>query len=374
MQDLRELKIQIYGIVQGVNLRRRVEHFAGMLKISGYVENLEDGGVQIVAQGTENQLQELLSWCQKPPFLVQLHGLHYDWVVPSKTYKNFTIKKSLDSISDQIRSFVNLGKEVIKYKKPVAVPRHVVIIPDGNRRWAREKGWHPWVGHKKSMAFDRFERLIEECRDLGIEYLSFWGFSTENWNREQGELDMLWDLYRQNVNEWRKLFQREGVSFRHMGRKDRLPKDIINDMQKLQEETAHNNKMHFQFCLDYGGRDDLVRAINQMLKDGVEKVDEQVISDYLDSRGIPDPDLIIRTSGEKRLSGIMAYQATYAELYFTNIYFPDFDAEQFRLAILDYAARVRRFGGTAEQDVKNVDQEKLQDPAVDIQTGEVLPA
>jgi undecaprenyl diphosphate synthase len=147
-----------------------------------------------------------------------------------------------------------------------------------------------------------------------------------------------------------------------MGRKDRLPADVIEMMNDLEQQTAENTKLSFQLCLDYGGRDDLVRAFNKMLEAGVAAADEKLISDYLDSRGIPDPDLIIRTSGEKRTSGIMAYQATYAELYFTDVYFPDFDVEQFNRAILDYSARVRRFGGTAKEDLRGIDLNKLYDP------------
>ena len=372
-KESRELKIEIYGIVQGINLRRRVEKYAKSLGVTGYVENLKDGGIKIVAQGDSSQLDELLAWAQKPPFLVQINGMSYSWALAGKEYKSFRIKKSGDKITDQIRSFVNLGKEVVNWSQPAKVPEHVVIIPDGNRRWAREKGWHPWIGHRKSMAYDRFKGFVQECRDLNVKYLSFWGFSTENWNRDEDELDVLWDLYRKNVGGyWRKLFAKEGVRFRHMGRKDRLPKDIINDMQLLQEETKDNINMNFQFCLDYGGRDDLVRGINKMIKDGIESVDEELISSYLDSKGIPDPDLIIRTSGEKRTSGIMAYQATYAELYFTNVYFPDFGPEQLRMAILDYSARVRRFGGTADADLDAIDIDSLENPDVDIQTGKVL--
>lgn len=360
MED-KELQIDISGIVQGVNLRGRINKLANALNLRGYVENNPDGSVTIIAQGNESSLDELLSYCQKPPFMVKITGMSYVWKEAVKKYNKFKIEKDQPLLIDQARSFMNLGKQMLKHNK-LNVPNHVVIIPDGNRRWAREKGWRPWVGHRKAAEYERIVQLFDECKTLGVKYLSFWAFSTENWKRDEREVDQIFNVLRNLHDKMKNEFDENQIKFRHFGRKDRLPEDIIAILDDLEERTEDYDSLHFQLCLDYNGRDDLVRAYQDMLNDEVEKVDESVISDYLDSKGIPDPDLVIRTSGEKRTSGIMAYQAAYAELYFTNVYFPDFDAEHFRLAIFEYAARNRSFGGTKYKDHAKVDENDLTDP------------
>ncbi|OJI06925.1 di-trans,poly-cis-decaprenylcistransferase [bacterium CG10_46_32] len=245
------------------------------------------------------------------------------------------------------------------------VPHHVVIIPDGNRRWARAKGWQPWVGHRAALQNKRMREIFKECRRSGIQYLSLWGFSTENWNRDKKEIEYLFGIFKEFVGTLSKNLHEDKIRFRLFGRRDRFPKDIIAICEQLEVDAEKYTNLNFQLCLDSGGRDDLVRAFNRMAEDGITKVDEQVISTYLDSNGIPDPDLIIRTSGEQRTSGIMAYQSVYAELYFTSVHFPDFGGEQFRLAILDYASRVRRFGGTAQEDVAGIAAGELIDPGLE---------
>lgn len=350
----KELNVEIFGLVQGVNLRRNLSRFANILGLKGFVQNREDGSVLVVAQGKEKALEELLSWCQKAPFPAKVRGMNYEWREKSGNYKKFGIEKEMPFIQDEARSLVNLSKEILRLKNDNSIPRHVVIIPDGNRRWARERGLHPWMGHKISSSYERLQSYFDECRSIGVKYLSFWALSTENLDkRESKELKMLFKLLTDSIKNYKQNFLKEKVRFRHFGRKDRLPKAIIEQLADLEELTKNFDSINIQLCLDYGGRDDIVRAFNKMLEAGVKHADENVISEYLDSKGIPDPDLIIRTSGEHRTSGILAYQATYAELYFTNVYFPDFDSEQFKRAILDYAARVRRFGGTAVEDLKH---------------------
>lgn len=358
-----ELFIQLFGRVQGVNLRNQIKKFADQLRLTGYVENLRDGSVQIFAQGKESQLEELLAWCQKASFPVKVKGMKFEWREAEKEHKKFKIIKSKSIIRDQAKSFLNLGKEIIN-DQPINVPNHVVIIPDGNRRWAREKGYKPWVGHKANMNKERLEPLFNEATELGIKYVSFWAFSTENWTRDPKEVEMLLGMLRKGLKDLIKKKEKldeYNVRLRHIGRKDRLPSDVISQFNFLEEYTKENDGLNLNACIDYGGRDDLVRAINQMIKEGVGEVTEEMISGYLDTKGVPDPDLIIRTSGERRTSGIMAYQSTYAELYFTNVYFPDFDAFQLRRAVLDYSARTRRFGGTAKKDLKGIDEKKLLD-------------
>ena len=157
-------------------------------------------------------------------------------------------------------------------------------------------------------------------------------------------------------------FEKEEIRFRHLGRKDRLSEDIVEGLETLEEKTKNLSKLNFQLCMDYGGRNEIVRAVNGMIKDGVQEVSEELFSKYLDTTNLPDPDFVIRTSGEKRTSGIMPYQAAYAELYFTDVPFPEFGAEEFKRALLEYSGRVRRFGGTAGRDLKNINEDALVDP------------
>ncbi len=364
---MQELEIKIYGRVQGVNFRRNVEKIALQLHLTGYVENCADGSVYIIAQGKQESQKELLTWAQKGSFPARVTGMHFDWKDAAKTYKTFKIKKDKSFFKDQAKSFLNLGREVgkeILNFDDVNVPNHVAIIPDGNRRWAREQGWHAWIGHRRAAEFERVMKLFQECKDMGVQYLSFWAFSTENWKRDPQEIEELFDILRESEKKFKPHFIKERIRFRHLGRRDRLPRDIVEILENLEKETADFDKLNFQLLIDYNGRDDISRAVQKMIADKVkvEDVSEELISKYLDTNSsIPDPDLIIRTSGERRTSGIMAYQAAYSELYFTNVYFPDFDAEHFRLAVLDYSARTRRFGGTVQDDLKHI-KRKLIDP------------
>ena len=357
-----ELKIEIWGRVQGVNYRRSLENFAKGLNLKGYVKNQEDGSVLVIAQGKNPNLEELLSWCQKGTILTKVRSMHYEWRQPEKIFRNFKIVKDKPFLQDQIQSFINLGKQVLKYEKIDRVPNHVVIIPDGNRRWAREKGWKAWIGHKFGGDFDRLMAIFDQCKRLGIRYLTFWAMSTENWDRDSRELKYIFNLIKNVLQKSEKVWQENEIRFRHFGRRDRLPKDLMAIIADQEEKTKDHNKLYLQLCLDYGGRDEIVRAVNKVLQSGVKSINETSFLNYLDSADIPDPDFIIRTSGEKRTSGIMPFQGVYAELYFTNVYFPDFDAEHFYHAIVDYSQRVRRFGGTVKEDFKNVDVNKLVEP------------
>jgi undecaprenyl diphosphate synthase len=188
------------------------------------------------------------------------------------------------------------------------------------------------------------KELLEEGKRLGLKYMSFWGFSTENWKRSKKEIDTLFDIILENLDFFRSEFEEGKIRFRVIGRRDRMPKRIVDELERLEKETESYDKMNVQLCLDYGGRDEIVRAVNKAVKDGKE-VDEESFKEFLDSKDIPDADLIIRTSGEKRLSGLMAYQGTYAELYFVDIHFPDFGSEELKKAVEEFSKRKRTFGG-----------------------------
>lgn len=348
---MHQLSITIYGRVQGVNLRRRIVTVATGLGLKGYVSKNSQNGLEIIAQGEEKRLQELLNWCQKAYFPAKISGMNFSWQLPGKPFSKFSLKTDKALIADEADSFYNLSKEILtqeilKLDKEKQIPKHVVIIPDGNRRWAKEQGWLPWVGHRKALQQDKIEKIFDECISLGINYLSFWAFSTENWDRDKREVDEIFKLLQKHLENWLDKFQKENIRFRHIGRKDRLPKNLVKLIDDFADKTKNNTRFHFSLCLDYNGRDDIIRAVNKIISDQVKSVDEKSFTNYLDTHDIPNPDLIIRTSGEYRTSGIMAYEAAYSELYFTNVYFPDFDAIQFKRAILDFAARKRNFGGT----------------------------
>ncbi|HLC31113.1 MAG TPA: polyprenyl diphosphate synthase [Candidatus Nanoarchaeia archaeon] len=224
-----------------------------------------------------------------------------------------------------------------------AIPRHVVIIPDGNRRWAKEKGLFASLGHKEATREDKLRSLLEECRKQGVRYMTIWAFSSENWKRDAKEKDYLFEVIHGSLKVLADEAHTHKMRFRHFGRKDRLPGFLRDALVKLEKETAGYDQYFFQLAVDYGGRDELVRAVAGMIRDGKE-VTEESFAGYLDSAGVPDPDLVIRTGGEQRLSGFMPFQSVYSELYFTKVYFPAFGVGELRKAIREFGKRKRRFG------------------------------
>lgn len=222
------------------------------------------------------------------------------------------------------------------------IPTHVAIIPDGNRRWARENGLPEIDGHKKGV--DNFEGLFRAGKELGIKCFSTWVFSTENWRRDEKEVGYLFDLIRQFAKEQKEKFLKEETRFIHLGRKDRLPKDVIEVLNEFEEETKHFTDYTVAVGVDYGGHDELIRAFENIKDSGLE-ITKENIEKNLDTAELPAPDLIIRTSGEMRLSGFMSWQSAYSEFYFTDKHFPDFDETELEKAVEEYKNRKRRYGG-----------------------------
>lgn len=339
---MKELKIDVFGRVQGVGFRQFVKRVADELGLPGLVQNMPDGRVLIIAQGSRSRLTEFLTRVQRGSFFSKVAGMTYGWRDTTKRYPDFVIAVDRPFISDQQASFTNLGKNLLQIQK--AVPRHVAVIPDGNRRWAKERKLDPWEGHKMAGSKDHMSSLLRTMKEEGIRYFSLWVFSTENWDREKREVDELFSLFIRTMSYFKEELVKEHIRFRHLGRKDRLPPELVRAIDEVEQATVSFTDYHFQLCIDYGGRDELARAINKILKSGVTEISEQDISRYLDTEGIPDPDLIIRTSGEQRMSGFMPYQGTYAEYYFASVHFPDFGPEELRKAIADFARRKRNFG------------------------------
>ncbi len=225
-------------------------------------------------------------------------------------------------------------------------PQHIAIIPDGNRRWAKERNLPSLLGHKKGS--ENFDLLLQKAQEMGIKCVSAWGFSTENWKRDSEEVSYLFDLSRELIKNYHDRCIRDQQRFVHLGRKDRLPEDILKNISQLEEETKNFTNLTVAVGIDYGGHDELLRAINKITSQNLELTPEN-IEQNLDTAPLPKIDLIIRTGGEKRLSGFMSWQSEYAEFYFSDKYFPDFTTNDLEVAVKDFMSRDRRFGGNTKQ-------------------------
>ncbi len=221
---------------------------------------------------------------------------------------------------------------------------HIAIIIDGNRRWARKRGLPTLLGHKKGIANVKKIVLYAQKQDLKI--ITVYAFSTENWNRSKKEVDYLMRLFADFIDKNIQEFHKKGIQIRHIGNLQELPSSLQKKIKQAIKLTENNQKMIFQIALNYGGRDEIKRVIQKLIKRKAksETVTEKYISESLDTKGLPDPDLIIRTSGEQRLSGFLLWQASYAELYFPKIFWPDFGEGEFDKAIMEFDKRQRRYG------------------------------
>lgn len=219
------------------------------------------------------------------------------------------------------------------------IPNHVAIIADGNRRWASERSLPSFEGHRRG--FENIKALSKKAKVLGIQVITFWVFSTENWKRAADEVGYLMNLAEKVIDSQIQDAKEEETRIIHIGRKDRLPEKLKIKIEKAESETKKFTKYYFVMALDYGGHDEIERAIKKM-----KDVHSEKIEDYLDTHILPypNPDLIIRTSGEERLSGFMTWQSAYSEYLFSPLYFPDFGPEALEKSVLEYGERKRRFG------------------------------
>ena len=233
------------------------------------------------------------------------------------------------------------------------VPQHIAIILDGNGRWARSKGMPRNYGHAQGSK--NVEKICEEAWRMGIKYLTVYAFSTENWNRPKDEVDALMKLLRNYMKTCLKTAAKNDMKVRVIGDIKPLDDDIKKRIRELEEATVNNGGLNFTIALNYGSRDELTRAAKRMAQDCAagkldpEKIDESVYGSYLDTHDIPDPDFMIRTSGEQRLSNYLLWQLAYAEFYFTDVPWPDFTKDELVKAIEEYNHRHRRFGGVEEE-------------------------
>lgn len=233
------------------------------------------------------------------------------------------------------------------------LPRHVAIIMDGNGRWAKSRKKPRLYGHK--VGADSVRDIVETCREIGIRYLTLYAFSSENWQRPAQEVSGLMAILKKYLQSELPRMQKNDIRLMSIGNRQRLPESVRHILDDAIEATASNTQLTLNLALSYGGRDELVRAvkkIGQSCLDGelaVEAISEEIITACLDTAALPDPDLLIRTGGEARLSNFLLWQLSYAEIYFTEIMWPEFRREVFLQALSNYQARERRFGRTGEQ-------------------------
>lgn len=237
----------------------------------------------------------------------------------------------------------------MRMKEELKMPRHVAIILDGNGRWAKAKGMPRNYGHVQGAK--TVEVICEEAYKMGIQYLTVYAFSTENWNRPQEEVDALMKLLRNYMKTCLKTAEKNRMCVRVLGEKSRLAPDIRARISELEEATRNNDGLHFQIAINYGGRDEIVRAVGKLAKEAAagrlvpQDITEETISGHLDTAGVPDPDLLIRTCNEQRISNFLLWQLAYTEFYFTEVAWPDFTKEELLKAVEAYNHRNRRYGG-----------------------------
>ena len=225
------------------------------------------------------------------------------------------------------------------------IPQHIAIIMDGNGRWANERGKERSFGHQAGV--DAVHKITSECVRLGVKYLTLYTFSTETWNRPAEEVSALMGLILTSLEE--EIFMKNNVRFRMIGDMNRLPADVQVKIKELEEHTAKNDAMTAVIALSYSSRWEITKAVRDIVADAPKEITEDTISQYLETRFMPDPELLIRTGGEKRISNYLLWQIAYSELYFCDTYWPDFDEDALHLAIADYQGRQRRFGKTEAQ-------------------------
>ena len=233
------------------------------------------------------------------------------------------------------------------------IPAHVALILDGNGRWAKKRGLPRQLGHKKGC--ETLERVVEDAARLGIRYLTVYGFSTENWKRPEEEVGALMQLFRFYAKRLLAMAEKNNIRVRMIGERSRFAPDIVGAINVLEEKTKENTGMTFVIAVNYGSRDEITRGMRKMAQDvadgkvSPDQITEDTIGSYLDTAGVPDPDLLIRTSGEQRLSNFLMWQLAYTEFYFTDVAWPDFHKAELVQAIEKYNQRDRRYGGVKEE-------------------------
>jgi undecaprenyl diphosphate synthase len=233
---------------------------------------------------------------------------------------------------------------MIKLPNLKHLPQHVAIIMDGNGRWAKKRGLPRLVGHRQGV--NAAQKAIEIFLEYKIPYLTLYAFSTENWNRPQGEIDGIFRILGERLEEGIKFAHENGIRIRHLGKPDGLPQRLQERVKQAIEVTKNNSQLTVSLAFNYGGRDEIVEAVRSLILSHTlpQDISEKILSHHLYTTGIPDPDLIVRTGGEMRLSNFLIWQSAYAEIYFTPVLWPDFGKKEIDKALISYSQRQRRFG------------------------------
>jgi undecaprenyl diphosphate synthase len=251
-----------------------------------------------------------------------------------------------------------MDQEIVKEIKKGRLPVHIAVIMDGNGRWALDRGMPRSFGHKKGV--ESVREITTVCREIGIKILTLYSFSTENWRRPEKEVNYLMRILAFSLKKERSLFLKKGIRLNALGRIEELPVFVQKELLKTMDVTKKNSKMVLNLALNYGSRKEIADAVKKILKDilavkkdlsvdaALNSIDEDIFAGYLYTGGLPDPDLLIRTGGEKRISNFLLWQSAYTELYFTDVYWPVFKREELYEALLDYQKRKRRYGGIKE--------------------------
>src|SRR3989344_982307 len=224
------------------------------------------------------------------------------------------------------------------------IPKHIVLFPDGNRRWAKKKGAISFDGHKQG-----YKNIIEFtlwCKNRGVKIITAFGFSTENWNRSEEEINYLMKLLESGLLESFEKFKKEGIKVKIIGQKEKLPDSLQRVVNVIEKETESNNNLCLNLAISYGGKWDILSAVKKIIKEKIDlsKIDEKLFESHLSTAGLPQPDLVIRAGGEMRLSNFLLWQAAYSELYFSKKLWPDFTENDLDLALQEFDKRNRRFG------------------------------
>lgn len=230
----------------------------------------------------------------------------------------------------------------------IKIPTHVGIIMDGNRRWAKERGLLPQLGHKEGA--ENLKKIAEACEEFGIKHLTVFAFSTENWKRSEEEVEYLMNLFISSIKSFKSRSKEKKYRVRLTGDINRLNEELQREIREVEELTKNNTGLTINFAINYGGRAEILNATKIIAKEykegniALEDINEDLFNKYVQTKDSPDPDLIIRTGGEQRLSGFLIWQSAYSEFYFTKVYWPAFDKEELRKAIIEYSNRKRNFG------------------------------
>lgn len=234
-------------------------------------------------------------------------------------------------------------KKIKKVINQENLPQHLAFIMDGNGRWATKRGLPRCVGHKEGV--NAMKRVVNACVDYGIKYVSFFAFSTENWKRPKEEINYIFSLANDFINSFINENEFKNIKILTMGDITKLPSYLQKSINNIKEKTKLNNGLVVNIAINYGGKQDIINAFNKAIEDGVKYFDEKILNEYLSSNDIPNPDMIIRTSGEQRISNFMLYQMAYSELCFPKVYWPDFSKENVLGVIQEFQKRIRRYGG-----------------------------